>query len=117
MLYEFINQRSFNRIKVSHRVEVAHHRQHVEAGLAQQVSQVGNGGVGGDVGGEPPLSLCLSELEGAAQLVQRVSTHHGPNEHTIRFEDLLNLNSEGQSFIFYFVVIFLWMKQKEATCV
>lgn len=99
----FINQRSSSRIEVSHRVEVAHHRQHVEAGPAQQVAQVGDGGVGGDVGGEPPLPLCLSELEGAAQLVQRVSAHHGPNEHTIRFEDLLNLNSEGQSFILLFI--------------
>lgn len=85
--------------KLFYRVEVAHHRQHVEASPAQQVAQVGDGGVGGDVGGKPSLPLCLSELEGAAQLVQRVSAHHGPNEHAIRFEDLLNLNSEGQSFI------------------
>lgn len=99
MLYEFINQRSSSRIKVTHRVEVTHHSQHVEAGPAQQVAQVGDGGVGGDVGGEPPLPLSLSKLEGAAQLIQRVSSHHGPNENAIRFEDLLNLSSEGQSFI------------------
>lgn len=77
----------------------SHHRQHVEASLAQQVAQVGDGGVGGDVRGEPTLPLRLGELEGAAQLVQRVPTHHGPDEHAIRFKDLLDLNSAGQSLI------------------
>lgn len=64
-----MNQRSPIRIKMSHRAVAAHHGQHVEAGPAQQVTQVGDGSVGGDMGGEPPLPLRLSELEGAAQLV------------------------------------------------
>lgn len=85
---------------MSHRAAAApHHRQHVEASLAQQVAQVGDGGVGGDVGGEPTLPLHLGELEGAAQLVQRVPTHHGADEHAVRFQDLLDLNSAGQSLI------------------
>lgn len=73
----------------------SHHRQHVEACLSQQVAQVGDGGVRGDVGGEAPLPLRLSELEGAAQLVQSVSAHHGPDEHAIRFQDLMDLKSDG----------------------
>lgn len=81
------------------RIKLSHHRQHAEAGLTQQVAQVGDGCVGGDVGGEAPLPLCLSELEGAAQLVQRVPTHYGPDEHAIRFKDLLDLQSGDQGFI------------------
>lgn len=89
------------RTKLSHNAAASHHRQHVEASLTQQVAQVADGRVGGDVGGEPPLPLCLGELEGAAQLVQGVPAHYGPDEHAIRFKDLLDLKSGGQRFIIH----------------
>lgn len=51
------------------------------------------------MGGEAPLPLCLGELEGAAQLVEGVPAHYGPDEHAVRFEDLLDLKSGGQTCI------------------
>lgn len=51
------------------------------------------------MGGEPPLPLGLGQLQGAAQLVQRVPAHYGADEHAIRFKDLLDLKSGGQRFI------------------
>lgn len=102
---------------MSHRAAAAaaaaHHRQHVEASLAQQVAQVGDGGVGGDVGGEATLALRLGQLEGAAQLVQRVPAHRGPDEHAIRFKDLLDLNSAAQRLMLP-LTSSVWMKQKAA---
>lgn len=69
----------------------AHHGQHVEAGLAQQVAQVGDGSVGGDVGGESSLPLGLGELERTPELVQRLPAHHRPDEHPIRLQYLVDL--------------------------
>lgn len=76
------------------RLNISHHCQHVEAGAAQQVAQVSDGGVGGDAGGEAPLPLGLGELEGAAQLVQGVPAHHRPDEHAVRFQHLLDLKTK-----------------------
>lgn len=70
---------------------VPHHSEHVEASLAQQVAQVGDGGVGGHVGAESSLPLGLGELEGAAQLVQGLPAHHRPNEHPVWFQHLMDL--------------------------
>lgn len=75
---------------------VPHHSEHVEASLAQQVAQVGDSGVGGHVGGESSLPLGLGELEGAAQLVQGVPTHHRPNEHPVWFQHLMDLRGGGE---------------------
>lgn len=69
----------------------SHHSEHVEAGLAQQVSQVCDGGVGGDVGGESSLPLRLSQLEGTSQLVQRLAADHRPDEHAVRLQHLMDL--------------------------
>lgn len=89
-----------DQIQIQIRSTVAsHHRQHVEAGLAQKVPQVGDGGVGGDVGGEPPLPLRLGQLEGAAQLVQRIPAHHGADEDAIRLQNLLDLKPGAQALI------------------
>lgn len=68
-----------------------HHSEHVEASLAQQVSQVGDGGVGGDVGREPALPLRLGQLQGTAQLVERLAAHHRSDEHPVRLQHLVNL--------------------------
>lgn len=76
------------------RPNVSHHCQHVEAGTAQQVAQVSDGGEGGDAGGEAPLPLGLGELEGAAQLIEGVPTHHRPDEHAVRFQHLLDLKTK-----------------------
>lgn len=74
---------------------VPHHSEHVETGLAQQVAQVGDGGVGGDAGGESSLPLGLGELEGAAQLVQGLPAHHRPDEHPVRLQHLVDLRRGG----------------------
>lgn len=83
----------------------SHHGQHVEARLTQQVSQVGDGGVGGHVGGEPPLPLHLGQLEGTSQLVQRLAADHRPDEDPVWLQHLVDLRgrsglrrSEGHTF-------------------
>lgn len=76
-------------------VFVSYHSEHVEAGLAQQVAQVGDGGVGGDVGGESSFSLGLGELQGAPQLVKSVPAHHRPDEHPVRLQHLVDLSRGG----------------------
>lgn len=76
-------------------LRLPHHGEHAEAGLAQQVAQVGDGRVGGDPGGEAPLSLRLGQLQGAAQLVQAFPAHHGPDEHAVRLQHLEDLRGGG----------------------
>lgn len=75
---------------------VPHHSEHAEAGLAQQVAQVSDGRVGGDVGGKSSLPLRLGQLEGTAQLVQRLSAHHRPDEHPVRLQHLVDLSGGGR---------------------
>lgn len=72
-----------------------HHGEHVEAGPAQQVPQVGDGGVGGDVGREAALPLHLGQLQRAAQLVQRVAARHGADEDAVRLQDPMDLLGEA----------------------
>lgn len=43
------------------------------------------------MGGESSLPLRLGQLEGAAQLVQRVPAHYGPDQRAVRFQELLDL--------------------------
>lgn len=74
---------------------MSHHSEHSEAGLAQQVAQVGDGGVWGDVGGEASLPLGLGELKGTPQLVQGLPAHHGPDEHPVRLQHLVDLRRGG----------------------
>lgn len=68
-----------------------HYGEHAEASLAQQVSQVGDGSVGGDVGGKAALPLGLGQLQGTAQLIERLPAHHRPNEHPIWLQHLVDL--------------------------
>lgn len=76
-------------------LRLPHHGEHAEAGLAQQVAQIGDGRVGGHPGGEAPLSLRLGQLQGAAQLVQAFPAHHGPDEHAVRLQHLEDLRGGG----------------------
>lgn len=84
-------------------VGVPHHSQHAEASLAQQVAQVGDGGVGGDVGGEASLPLGFGELEGTAELVQGLPAHHRPDEHPVRLQHLVDLRGGGGRVIYSFI--------------
>ncbi len=79
------------------RAAVSHHGEHAEAGLTQQVAQVGDGRVGGDVGGESALPLGLGELKGATQLVQGFPAYHRPDEHPVWLQHLLDLSGGGNN--------------------
>lgn len=72
-----------------------YHGEGVEARPGQQVSQVGDGGEGRHVRGEAALPLQLGQLQRAAQLVQRVPAQHGPDEHPVRLQHLVDLQTHA----------------------
>lgn len=91
-----LNQKQKRRVCAA----VSHHGEHAEAGLTQQVAQVGDGRVGGDVGGESALPLRLGKLKGATQLVQGFPAHHRPDEHPVWLQHLVDLSGGGKTMSF-----------------
>ncbi len=97
-------------------VAVSHHSEHVEASLTQQVAEVGDGGVGGDVGGEAALPLGLGELEGTPQLVQGLPAHHRPDECPVWLQHLVNLNGGGKNQVLFQRCLVLNQKHSLNVC-
>lgn len=80
-----------------------YHGEGVEASPGEEVSQIGDGGEGRHVGSKAALPLQLGQLQGAAQLVQGVPSKHGPDEHPVRLQHLVDLQTHSQGCDTWFV--------------
>lgn len=70
-------------------------RQHLEPRAGQQATDVPDVREGGDVRGHAAPTLQVRELQGPAQLEERLPAEHGRDEGAVGFEDRVHLREEG----------------------